>query len=94
MNAIEHNPSEKKEIWITLAEEPDEYMLGIADDGPGIPDSMKIDLFNMSRRFGGIGLHQSKQILDKYLGRIDVSDRVLGKPEEGVVFRLYFKKLE
>jgi PAS domain S-box-containing protein len=75
MNAIEHNNSSEKEIWITLSEDPEEFMVSIADNGPGIPDSMKIDLFDMSRRFGGLGLHQSKQILDKYDGRIEVLDR-------------------
>jgi len=94
MNAIEHNKSESKQIWVTISEEPDGYLVSIADNGPGITDSLKADLFEMSRRFGGLGLHQSKQIVDKYLGRIDVVDRVPGKPEDGAEFRIVFQKFE
>jgi len=54
--------------------------------------SVKTGLFDMARRFGGVGLHQSHQIIDKYGGTIEVVDRVEGKPSEGAEFRLWFPR--
>ena len=67
-------------------------MVAISDNGPGISDTMKASLFDMSRRFGGIGLHQAKQIIEKYGGRIEVHDRVPSAFSKGAEFRLFFLK--
>ncbi|MFW9850239.1 MAG: PAS domain S-box protein [Candidatus Thorarchaeota archaeon] len=92
MNAIEHNPKESKTVWITLEDAQKGYVLKIADDGPGISDTRKKQLFDMARRYGGVGLHQSSQIIEKYGGTIIVNDRVSGKPEMGAEFQIWFPK--
>jgi len=92
MNAVEHNPNSEKHIWISLLKQERGYVVAIADNGPGISDTMKASLFDMSRRFGGIGLHQAKQIVEKYGGQIKVHDRVPGDFSKGAEFRLYFPK--
>ena len=92
MNGIEHNPSESKNVWITLEEEEKGYVIKVADDGPGIGGTRKKELFDMARRYGGVGLHQSNQISEKYGGSITVHDRVPGKPEKGAEFRMWFPK--
>ncbi len=92
MNAVEHNHKEDKRVWVKLREQEDTIVLSIADNGPGISDASKIGIFDMSRRFGGLGLHQSKQIIDKYSGDIIVVDRVVGDYTKGVEFRLRFPK--
>jgi PAS domain S-box-containing protein len=92
MNAVEHNPKEDKRVWVKLQEQEDVIVLSIADNGPGITDASKASVFDMSRRFGGLGLHQSKQIIDKYNGDILVVDRVVGDYTQGVEFRLRFPK--
>ena len=92
MNAIEHNPKIEKKVWVTIDEDQDGYTISIGDNGPGITDSVKAGLFDMARRFGGVGLHQSHQIIDKYGGTIEVVDRVEGKPSEGAEFRLWFPR--
>jgi len=92
MNAIEHNPNREKKVWVTINEDQDGYTIAIADNGPGISDSVKAGLFDMARRFGGVGLHQSHQIIDKYGGTIEVVDRVEGKMSEGAEFRIWFPK--
>ncbi len=94
INAIEHNPSDDKKVWITISQEDGGFVVAIGDNGSGISDTMKEDLFEMSRRYGGLGLHQSMQILDKYQGKVEVLDRVAGKPEEGAEFRVWFPKME
>jgi len=90
VNAIEHNPNSEKCIWISLQKQDRSYMVAIADNGPGISNTRKARLFDMSRRFGGIGLHQAKQIVEKYGGQIEVRDRVPGAFSKGAEFRLWF----
>ncbi len=89
-NAILHNPAETKHVWVSLKEEGGGFEVSIADDGSGIDDAMKRALFDQDRRYGGLGLHQAKRILAKYGGRIEVRDRIEGRPEKGALFRLWF----
>jgi signal transduction histidine kinase len=82
-NALIHNSSNIKRIWVHLSRKENEYEVSISDNGEGIPESFKHNLFDMSRRSGGIGLHQSNHILQKYSGDIEVHDRINGKPKLG-----------
>jgi PAS domain S-box-containing protein len=91
-NAITHNPDEDKHVWVTLTEERGGFQVSVADDGDGVPDTMKTVLFDQERRYGGLGLHQAKRILAKYGGKIEVADRVPGNPGKGALFRLWFPK--
>jgi PAS domain S-box-containing protein len=92
MNAIEHNPKEDKTVWVKLTEDDMEYIVSIADNGSGIPDTVKASLFDSSRRFGGLGLHTAHYIVEKYNGRIEVHDRVIGDPGQGAEFRIWIPK--
>jgi len=85
-NAIEHNPRKERQIWVNLKKSGKGYEISVADNGSGISESLKKEIFDIARRYGGFGLHQSKQICDKYGGQISVRDRIGGKPEEGVEF--------
>jgi signal transduction histidine kinase len=91
-NAIIHNPEESKRVWVTLTEERGGFEVSVADNGEGVPDSMKDVLFDQERRYGGLGLHQAKRILAKYGGKIEVADRVPGVPSKGALFRLWFPR--
>jgi len=51
MNAVEHNPNSEKHIWISLLKQERGYVVAIADNGPGISDTMKASLFDISRRY-------------------------------------------
>jgi signal transduction histidine kinase len=68
------------------------YEVSIADNGIGIPDAVKASLFDTSRRFGGLGLHTARYIVEKYNGRIEVHDRVNGNPGQGAEFRIWIPK--
>jgi PAS domain S-box-containing protein len=92
-NAIIHNPNENQQLWVVLQEFDGGYKISIADNGPGISDDKKGSIFDRNRRFGGIGVHQTKQILDKYHGWIKVQDRIHGAPNQGVKFCIWLPKM-
>ena len=91
-NALEHNPRPERQVWVKLRKSGDGYEISVADNGSGISESLKQEIFDVSRRYGGIGLHQSKQICDKYGGRISVRDRVPNQPDQGVEFIVWIPK--
>ncbi|MHA1927479.1 MAG: PAS domain-containing sensor histidine kinase [Candidatus Thorarchaeota archaeon] len=91
-NAIEHNPRKEQQVWVKLRKRGEGYEISVADNGSGISESLKIEIFDISRRYGGFGLHQSKQICDKYGGKISVQDREGGKPDEGAEFIVWLPK--
>ena len=92
INAIEHNPNEEKKVWVDLTEVDHGYIVSIADNGKGIPDTVKTSIFDTSRRFGGLGLHTAQFIVEKYNGRIEVHNRVIGDSTQGAEFRIWIPK--
>jgi PAS domain S-box-containing protein len=91
-NAVQHNPNNMKRIWITTKNGNDNITISIADNGTGVSDSRKKSLFDITRRFGGVGLHQVGEIVRKYGGHIEVVDRVPGQSEMGAEFRISLPK--
>ncbi|MBD3159003.1 MAG: response regulator [Candidatus Lokiarchaeota archaeon] len=89
-NAVQENPRETKKVWINLSEAVNGFELSVKDNGTGLSDNRKKELFNSSRRYGGIGLHQVKQIAEKYGGYIHVKDRVPNDYSQGAEFKVYF----
>jgi PAS domain S-box-containing protein len=88
-NAIKHNTSENKQIWIKLQHKDNGYELSIADNGSGIREKDKSKLFNPELRLGGMGLLLSAEKIDKYGGTIQVCDRVFGNSCLGAMFRIW-----
>lgn len=91
-NAIEHNPRLERQVWVKLYKAREGYEISVADNGSGISESLKKEIFDISRRYGGIGLHQSKQICEKYGGHISVRDRIPEKPDQGVEFIVWIPR--
>jgi signal transduction histidine kinase len=92
MNAVEHNLKEKQKVWVTLDETSSDYIVSICDDGPGIIDSTKAGIFDMTRRFGGLGLHTANHLAEKYRGEISLSDRVKGSHSDGLCVKIRLPK--
>ncbi|TXT54391.1 MAG: putative Histidine kinase [Candidatus Thorarchaeota archaeon] len=88
-NAVIHNPRENKVVWISLEKSAMGYLFAIEDNGVGIPESARVGLFDMKLRIGGVGLHQSKQIVEKYSGRIEPMERVRDHPSRGTRFEVW-----
>ena len=88
-NAVRHNPMSSKEIWITGERQEAMFSIHISDNGPGISDNRKKTIFDRTRRGGGgIGLTLVSQMARKYGGKIEVKDRIEGKPNLGSEFIL------
>ncbi len=92
-NALDHNSSFQKRIWVDLFLTSDNYVVTIADNGSGITNPMKHALFDPRQRVGGLGIHFSSEIVEKYGGSIGVHDRIPEIPEEGAMFKIVFPRV-
>jgi signal transduction histidine kinase len=92
VNAVEHNPTVEKHVWIRLRESIEGYEISVSDNGSGIKENQKANLFDTQRRFGGVSLHLTKHALEKYRGTIKVYDRIPGEPEKGAEFLIWLPK--
>ena len=93
MNSVEHNPKENQKVWVSLEEEESRYKISICDDGPGMIDSAKAGIFDMTRRYGGLGLHTANHLAEKYHGEISLVDRIDGLHTEGLCVKITLPKL-
>lgn len=91
-NAARHNPKEDKQVWITFESTNNSCILTIADDGSGVSDMRKKVLFSERKHGGGVGLTLVNQMIRKYGGTIDVTDRIDGQPALGSKFIVTLKK--
>ncbi len=91
-NAILHNDKKTRRVWVDLREAKGGYEVVIADNGSGIDNDKKESLFDQSRRFGGVGVHQAFRIAQKYGGHITVQDRVPSDSNKGAEFHIWFPK--
>lgn len=85
-------------VWIEVARNGDEVVVRLADNGPGIPDDQKSEIFNRfvrksTRASGkGLGLWITRMLLERYGGTIVADDRVAGSPEGGAAMVLTFRR--
>ncbi len=92
-NAVQHNTKENKKVSIEIKCLDDYAEVRIKDNGPGIPDEIKEEIFKEGFTYGstgntGIGLYIVKSLMKKYGGTVKVEDN---KPE-GSIFVLKFRK--
>jgi signal transduction histidine kinase len=93
-NAVNHNMSKDRVVWISLRESNDGFMVSVQDNGPGVSDERKESLFDAGRRFGGVGLHQAKNIVEKYGGQLSVGDRIAGDSSQGASFDIWLPRIK
>ncbi|WP_196604511.1 sensor histidine kinase [Pectinatus haikarae] len=90
-NAIKYTPA-GSHIFISARHEKETAVIEVADDGPGIPDKDKINLFDMfytagnirgdGRRGLGLGLYLCKSIVEAHKGEIFVKNNI----PQGTIF--------
>jgi PAS domain S-box-containing protein len=86
-NAVQHNYKEQPEVTVTVERIRDSLEVRIADNGCGIPDSQKEEIFEkginrLESGKTGIGLYLVKSLMDAYGGDVWVEDN----DPEGTVF--------
>ncbi|MBD3157368.1 MAG: hypothetical protein GF309_01145 [Candidatus Lokiarchaeota archaeon] len=91
-NAAQHAERDTVTVWVNATELDSQFRVSVADNGRGIPDERKRHLFDSERRYGGVGLHVAKQIVTKYDGAIDITDRIEGNPSAGAKFNIYLPR--
>jgi len=78
-NAVRHNDADAVEIGVTVDVEPDEVVVRVTDNGPGIPDDQKERVFEPATKRGdspgdGLGLSLVKRLVESYGGRVWFED--------------------
>jgi signal transduction histidine kinase len=86
-NAIQHNDKTPPEVTVSTVEADDRLEIRVADNGPGIPDAQKEDIFGRGEKGlessgAGIGLYLVRSLVDGYGGDVWVEDN----DPEGSVF--------
>ncbi len=95
-NAVVHNQSEDAKIWVSWEkfskDGADWCRVFIEDNGPGIPDEHKQEVFErfvqLRRSGSGVGLSVVRYLVDRCGGSVHVEDRVEGQPDQGARFVL------
>jgi PAS domain S-box-containing protein len=103
-NAIKHSNGESVQINLELKkqwEEGKEYCkVVVEDDGPGIPDAQKEQVFARFQRGNtkasgkGLGLYLVKTLVEGYQGRVWVEDRMPGDHTKGARFVVMLPAIE
>ncbi|MDY6775731.1 MAG: PAS domain-containing sensor histidine kinase [Halobacteria archaeon] len=88
-NSIEHNDSEEPRIEITAEEDNGSVIIRIADNGPGVPDETKDEIFGRGEKGlesegTGVGLYLVDTVVENYGGEVWVDDSDMG----GAVFNV------
>lgn len=81
--------TENPEITITVEDRAEQVQVTVADNGPGIPDELKPEVFDRfrkgkSKKSGkGLGLFITRHLIEGYGGRIWAGDRIFGRQDQG-----------
>jgi PAS domain S-box-containing protein len=96
-NSIKYG-GENPAITIQVEDRGSDVLVSIGDRGKGIPDLVKLYLFERFRRGDttvsgkGLGLFICKTLIERYGGRIWVEDQVPGDPTQGAIMRFTLNK--
>ncbi len=91
-NAVIHNPKKDSEKIVRVRGKlsADAFWFSVSDNGPGLDDSKKSELFELTRRYGGVGLQLVRRLAEKYGSTPQVVDRVKNKPNQGLKVEIKF----
>lgn len=93
-NAVQHNDRDEPTVDVRVAV-GDTVRVTIADDGPGIPDAQKDEIFGRGEKGlessgSGLGLYLVERLLDEFDGSISVRDN----EPRGTVFEIELPTLD
>ncbi|ELZ30840.1 multi-sensor signal transduction histidine kinase [Halogeometricum pallidum JCM 14848] len=95
VNAVQHNDKETPRVWVDVETSERETTVRIADNGPGVDDEVRAQMFEKGRKGlksngTGFGLYLTREIIESYGGEIRVEDR----DPEGTVFSISLPRAE
>ncbi|MFB6109856.1 MAG: sensor histidine kinase [Halodesulfurarchaeum sp.] len=78
-NAIEHNTADEPRVSVSIERAGDSVRVAVADNGPGIPDDDKGDIFDRGvigadSSGTGVGLFLVSEVVDRYGGTVHVGE--------------------
>ena len=78
-NAVQHNDKDNPEVAISVTEREDEVTVRVADNGPGVSDEQKEDIFGegekgLDSQGTGLGLYLVEILVEQYGGAVHVED--------------------
>ncbi len=98
-NSIRHGGPDVH-IWISSEETDHEVTVFVEDDGLGLSDEKKVQLFSLFQEYTterggrGLGLHITRLLIRRYGGKITPGDRIPGRPEKGLSIRFTLRLAE
>ncbi|MEF8825022.1 MAG: PAS domain-containing protein [Halapricum sp.] len=88
VNAVEHNDSATPVVTVSVAVHDDSVAVTIADNGPGIADSLQGEIFGKGTKGldggTGIGLYLVERLVDGYGGDVRIVDEERVPSEHGL----------
>jgi len=86
-NAVQHNDKDLPEVTVSGSIRDGAVEIRVADNGPGVPDAQKEEIFGKGERGlgsggSGIGLYLVRSLVERYGGEVWVTDN----DPEGAVF--------
>jgi len=92
-NAIQHNRGDDVEVLVSASRDGDRVRVRVADNGPGVPDDRKTEIFGRSEKGlesegTGIGLYLVDTLVHSYGGDVWVEDRPDGPTGAAFVVEL------
>ena len=94
-NAIQHNDKPVPQVTVSTAVDADTVTVRIADNGPGVPDDQKAEIFGkgetgLDSAGTGLGLYLVETLVSAYDGSVSVTDN----DPEGAVFVVELPRAE
>lgn len=79
-NAIQHNDKNPPTVTVSASERDGTVEVRVADNGPGIPDAQKEEVFGKGEKGlessgAGIGLYLVRSLVESYGGSVELKDR-------------------
>lgn len=92
-NAVKHSDRECPEVEVSVEEVDGSVVVSVADDGPGVPDEAKDEIFVRTREDSGpsgagIGLYLVDRLVSQYGGEVWVEDN----EPRGAVFKVELER--